>query len=184
MAESEEKYRRIEKKNQILETANDGIEKNFRSLQESESLTQKLNGDIQRISGGIEDIRREIEILANENEKAHDTVERLSNLDQTILDIDSRIQNVQKARVWIADLETRLDEKYREVKQQLKLTDDIIRKQDGKMDIDKEGSLPLGTRDDVIRLKKQGWKVDEIVKNMKISRAAVELILETASHEK
>jgi chromosome segregation ATPase len=184
MTESEEKYQRIEKKNQILEAANDGIAKNFRSLQESENLTQKLNGDIQRISSGIEDIRHEIEILANENEKAHDTVERLSNLDKTILDIDARIQNVQKARVWLADLETRLDEKYREVRQQLKLTDNIIKKQDGKIDIDKEGSLPLGTRDDVIRLKKQGWTIDEIVKNMKISRAAVELILETASHEK
>ncbi|MDR1147330.1 MAG: hypothetical protein LBK66_01720 [Spirochaetaceae bacterium] len=184
MAESEEKYLRIEKKNQILEAANDGIEKNFRSLQESENLTQKLSGDIQRISSGIEDIRHEIEFLAAENEKAHDTVEQLSNLDQTILDIDARIQNVQKARVWLADLETRLDEKYREVRQQLKLTDNIIKKQDGKLDIDKESSLPLGTRDDVIRLKKQGWTVDEIVKNMKISRAAVELILETASHEK
>jgi chromosome segregation ATPase len=184
MAESEEKYLRIEKKNQILEAANDGIEKNFKSLQESENLTQKLNGDIQRISSSIEDIRHGIEFLSTENEKAHDTVEQLSNLDQTILDIDARIQNVQKARVWLADLETRLDEKYREVRQQLKLTDNIIKKQDGKLDIDKESSLSLGTRDDVIRLKKQGWTVDEIVKNMKISRAAVELILETTSHEK
>ncbi|MDR2659300.1 MAG: hypothetical protein LBC27_04845 [Spirochaetaceae bacterium] len=184
MSETEDKYQRIEKKNQVLETTSDGIEKNFKSLQEAENLTQKLNGDIQRINGGVEDIRRSVEILANENEKAHDTVERLSNLDQTILDIDSRIQNVQKARVWLADLETRLDEKYREVRQQFKLTDTIIKKQEDRLNIDKEGSLPLGTRDDVIRLKKQGWTVDEIAKNMKISRAAVELILETASHEK
>jgi chromosome segregation ATPase len=184
MSETEEKYQRIEKKNQILEAANDGIEKNFKSLQESEELTKKLNGDIQRINAGIENIRLEIDALTNENEKAHDTVEKLSNLDQTINEIDTRIQNMQKARVWMADLETRLDEKYREVRQQFKLTDDIIKKQDDRIHIDKESSLPPGTRDDVIRLKKQGWTVDEIVKNMKISRAAVELILETARREK
>ncbi|MDR1363152.1 MAG: hypothetical protein LBJ35_03770 [Spirochaetaceae bacterium] len=184
MSETEDKYQRIEKKNQILEAANDGIEKNFKLLQESENLTQKLNGDIQRVTGNIEDIRQAVETLSNENEKAQDTVERLSNLDQTISEIDTRIQNIQKARVWLADLETRLDEKYREARQQFKLTDTIIKKQDDRLNMDKEGSLPLGTRDDVIRLKKQGWTVDEIAKNMKISRAAVELILETASREK
>jgi DNA repair exonuclease SbcCD ATPase subunit len=183
MAETEERYQRIEKKKQALDETTDGIEKNFKSLQESEAAAQKLNGDIERISIGIEDMRSAIETLANENDKARETVEKLSTLDQTITHIDERMQNLQKARAWLADLETRLDEKYREVKQQLKLTDSIIKNQDDRIQIEKEGSLPAGIREDVIRLKKRGWSVDDIVKSLKISRAAVELILETATRE-
>jgi DNA repair exonuclease SbcCD ATPase subunit len=183
MAETEERYQRIEKKKQTLDEATDGIEKNFKSLQESEVAAQKLSGDIERISIGLEDIRSAIETLANENDRARETIEKLSTLDQTITDIDVRMQNLQKARAWLADLETRLDEKYREVKQQLKLTDSIIKNQDDRIQIEKEGSLPVGIREDVIRLKKRGWSVDDIVKSLKISRAAVELILETASRE-
>ncbi|MDR2795120.1 MAG: hypothetical protein LBB47_00235 [Spirochaetaceae bacterium] len=176
MTAAEEKYQRIEKKNQILEATNDGIEKNLKSLQESETVTQKLNGDIQRITVSLEDIRSSIGTLANENTKAQDTVEKLSELDQTISDIDARMQNLQKARVWLAELETRLDEKYREVKQQIKLTEKIINTNR----TDNE-SLSPEIRDDVIRLKKQGWTVDNIVGTLRLSRAAVELILETAT---
>jgi transcriptional regulator len=128
------------------------------------------------MTSSLENIRSSIETLANENEKARDTIEKLSTLDQTINDIDVRMQNLHKARVWLAELETRLDEKYREVKQQIKLAEKII----GKGKIDNE-TLSLESRDDVIRLKKQGWTVDDIVKSLKISRAAVELILETAT---
>ncbi|MDR0383146.1 MAG: hypothetical protein LBH50_04085 [Spirochaetaceae bacterium] len=181
--ETDEKYQRVEKKKQALEVATDGIEKNFKSLQESETVAQKLNGDIQRITIGLEDIRSAIETLANENDKAQDTVEKLSTLDQTISDIERRMQNLQKARAWLADLETRMDEKYREVKHQLKLTDSIIKHQDDRIQIEKEGSLPIGIRDDVFSLKKRGWSVDDIAKSLKISRAAVELILETVSKE-
>jgi chromosome segregation ATPase len=183
MAETEEKYQRIEKKKQALDATTDGIEKNFKSLQESEAAAQKLNGDIERVSIGLEDIRSAIETLANENDKARETIEKLSTLDRTITDIDERMQNLQKARAWLADLETRLDEKYREVQHQLKLTDSIIKNQDDRIQIEKEGSLPVGIREDVIRLKKRGWSANDIVKSLKISRAAVELILETASRE-
>jgi chromosome segregation ATPase len=176
MAATEEKYQRIEKKNQILEATNDGIGKNFKSLQESEAAAQKLNGEIQRITASLEDIRSSIETLSNENEKAQDTMEKLSTLDQTISDIDGRMQNLQKARVWLADLETRLDEKYRELKHLLKLTEEII----GRGKIDNE-TLSPEIRDNVIRLKKQGWTIDDIAKSLRISRAAIELILETAT---
>ncbi|MDR2343680.1 MAG: hypothetical protein LBD86_04025 [Spirochaetaceae bacterium] len=176
MIAAEEKYQRIERKNQILEVTNDGIEKNMKSLQESEAAAQKINGDIQRMTGSLEYIRSSIETLANENTKARDTMEKLSMLDQTIGDIDIRMQNLQKARVWLAELETRLDDKYREVKQQIKLTEKII----NTTKVDNE-SLSPEIRDDVIRLKKQGWTIDDIVKSLRLSRAAVELILETAT---
>ncbi|MDR0684236.1 MAG: hypothetical protein LBF83_03820, partial [Spirochaetaceae bacterium] len=176
MTAAEEKYQRIEKKNQILDAATDGIGKNFKSLQESEAVAQKLNGEIQRITASLEGIRSSIETLADENEKAQDTMEKLSALDQTISEIDDRMRNLQKARVWLAELETRLDEKYREVKQQIKLTEKIM----DRSKTDNE-SLSPEIRDNVIRLKKQGWAIDDIVKSLKISRAAVELILETAT---
>jgi chromosome segregation ATPase len=182
IGEAEEKYQRIEKKNLILETTSDGIDKNFGLLQDSEAAVQKLGGDIQRITVGLDDIRTAITKLAEENEKAHDTIEKLSTLDKTMNDLDVRIGDMQKARAWLADLETRLNEKYREAQQLVKLSGDIIKGE--KISADMENSLSSEIRDNVIRLKKLGWSVDDIVKALKVSRSAVELILEMAPREK
>jgi transcriptional regulator len=43
-----------------------------------------------------------------------------------------------------------------------------------------EGAPPMQKKENVISLARQGWKVDEIAKTMKISRGEVELILEMA----
>jgi hypothetical protein len=80
--------------------------------------------------------------------------------------------------VWVADLETRMDEKSREMQRQSKLTDDIAKKQSGVV-TENEEVYPPKIREDVITLKRKGWNISEIEKSLSISRAAVELILET-----
>jgi DNA repair exonuclease SbcCD ATPase subunit len=178
MTEAEEKYQRIEKKNKILEETNDGIDNNLKALQESEAAVQKIIGDTRHLEADIKDMRTLIETLAGENIKAKDTFQKLETLDKDIAYIDSRIQSIQKARVWVADLETRIDEKSREMQRQSKLTDDTAKKQSGGV-ADTEDAYSPRIRDNVITLKRKGWGIDEIGNSLNISRAAVELILET-----
>jgi DNA repair exonuclease SbcCD ATPase subunit len=184
MKETEARYQRLEKKNEVLDATSDGIDRNFKSLQESERSAQQFIGDVQRVTAGLDDIRAQIENLAKENEKAQDTMEKIATLDTLLGEIERRMKEMQKARGWLADIETRMDEKNREIHQQAKLADKILNKHDDKIKTESEGSIPPGTREDVLRLKKMGWKVEEIAKSVKISIGAVELILETASRER
>jgi chromosome segregation ATPase len=178
MADAEEKYQRIEKKNQTLEATNDGIDRNFKTLQETEALARRLTDDLGRFSGDLESIRVSIETLSRDNEKAREASEKISTLDLSLNEIEKRIGDMQVAREWLARTETRLDELNHQAQEQLKLMGSLLKEEQTKGRPKEKGAPPPATRENVIRLHRQGWSVDEIARSLKLSKGEVELILE------
>ncbi|MDR1107856.1 MAG: hypothetical protein LBL19_02355 [Spirochaetaceae bacterium] len=177
MTDAEEKYQRIEKKNKTLEATNDGIDRNFKTLQETETLVSRLNEDLDRCSGELESLKLSIDTLNRDNEKARETSEKLSTLDLSLTDVEKRIEGMQVAREWLARTETRLDELNRQTQDQLKLMGTLLKEERGKTPKEK-GAPPPAIRENVIRLHRQGWSIDEIARSLKLSKGEVELILE------
>ncbi|MFP3090383.1 hypothetical protein LQZ21_08660 [Treponema sp. TIM-1] len=178
MADAEEKYQRIEKKNQTLEATNTGIDRNFKILQETEVTVRRLNEDLGGFSEELESVRISIEKLNQDNESAREASEKLSTLDLTITDIERRIEAMQVAREWLARTETRLDELNRQVQDQLKLMGSLLKEERGKGAPKEKGAPPRAVRENVIKLHRQGWSVDEIARSLKLAKGEVELILE------
>jgi chromosome segregation ATPase len=179
---TEEKYQRIEKKNQTLDETNDGIDRNFKALQESENSLLRFNDDLRRLTGETEALHASIEDLARENEKARETAEKLDSLDSSLAAIEKRIDEMQKARTWLAKTESRLEELNRDAQAQVELIGALLKKSSkGEGRESEKGALPVGDRENVVKLARQGWTVDQIAKAMKISRGEVELILEIGS---
>jgi DNA-binding NarL/FixJ family response regulator len=109
-------------------------------------------------------------------------MKQVSQLDDTLADIEARMQELQTAREWLARTETRLEEVGREAQEQVKLLGTLLR-EDGKSGGKGragDGAPSVSARETVIKLARQGWKVDEIARQMKVSRGEVELILELA----
>jgi DNA repair exonuclease SbcCD ATPase subunit len=177
MADAEEKYQRIERKNQTLETTNDGIDRNFKALQESETAVKQVNDTLRLFSDEQENIRSSLEELAEKSEKAQAAAEQLSFLDENLSAIEERIGAMQTAREWLARTETRMEELNKEVQDQVRLMGTILKEEGGK-EPRSRGAPPIGTRESVLKLHTQGWKVEEIARNLKLSRGEVELILE------
>ncbi|MDR0630061.1 MAG: hypothetical protein LBG24_10580 [Treponema sp.] len=182
LGDAEEKYQRLEKKNQTLDITNDGIDRNFKSLQESERLTQSITQDLQHLSDEIEALRAALEALNLENKQARETADKLSLLDQSLSSIEERIENMQKARQWLADIETRLEKLNKEAQEQVKLMGGLM-KDGGKLTPQDKGAPPLGVRDNIIRLARLGWTVNEIARAVKCGKGEVELILEIMPKE-
>ncbi|MDR0878445.1 MAG: hypothetical protein LBN21_10360 [Treponema sp.] len=184
IGETEEKYQRIERKNQVLEETNDSIAHNFKALQESEKIAGKLSDDVSRISGETESLRISIESLADESEKARETAEKLSTLDESLSYIEKRIREMQVAREWLAGAESRMVELDKQIQDQLRLTGSVLKREGGKTPPRATGkddhALPPGDRENIIKLRRQGWTVDELAKTFNISKGEVELILEVA----
>jgi DNA repair exonuclease SbcCD ATPase subunit len=178
MADAEEKYQRIEKKNQTLEATNTGIDRNFKILQETEATVRRLSGDLDSFSQDLESVRGSIEKLNQENERAQEASEKLSALDLTVTDIEQRIEAMQVAREWLARTETRLDELNRQIQDQLKLMGSLLKEERGKGAPKEKGAPPRAVRENVIKLHRQGWSVDEIARSLKLAKGEVELILE------
>jgi hypothetical protein len=182
LEDAEEKYQRLEKKNQTLDITNDGIDRNFKSLQESERLTQSITSDLRHLSDETGSFRAALETLKLENQQARETADKLSLLDQSLSSIEERIEDMQKARKWLADIETRLEKLNKEAQEQVKLMGGLM-KDTGKLAPQDKGAPPLGVRDNIIRLARLGWTVDEIARAVKCGKGEVELILEIMPKE-
>ncbi|MDR2184307.1 MAG: hypothetical protein LBO80_01365 [Treponema sp.] len=181
LADTEEKYQRIEKKNQILEEINNGIDRNFKSLQEAEEEVRKFNDELLRLSLEQRTIEDSLKDLAAKNELARETSEKLSTLDTDLAAIEKRIDNMQVAREWLANIETRLSEIYKQSREQVKLMGSLL-KEEGPSRSGR-GAPPLGTRENVVKLRRQGWTVDEIARVTKLGKGEVELILEISPRD-
>jgi hypothetical protein len=180
--ETEEKYQRVERKNKALQETNDGIDRNFKSLQEGEQTIKKLESTMDSLKTDMESIEHSVETLSAKNEMAREAAEKLSTLDESVQWLEKRITEMNVAREGLARLATELQNLDKDAQTQLKLTRSMLGEmgkstgRSGKPP--DEGAPPPRDRENIIRLKRQGWSVEEIARSMKISKGEVELILE------
>ncbi|MDR2376297.1 MAG: hypothetical protein LBD96_07660 [Treponema sp.] len=179
LREVEEKYQRVERKNEALEETSNSISRNFKALQDSETALGRLKQGQDDLIIQFDQLRDSIETLSGESEKARLVAEKLSVLDESLESIETRIKDMQKAREWLAALETRMEEMYRQAQDHVKLAGDIINNDQGPSHDDRSLLAPA-MRENVLKLVRRGWTVKQISNSLKISEGAVELIMEFA----
>jgi hypothetical protein len=186
LSDVEEKYQRIERKNETLDITNAGIDRNFKSLQESERMSSFINDDLRHLTGELEILQSSVESLIRDNTEAKETAEKLSLLDQSLSTIEERLENMQKVRQWLAQSETRLKSLKDEIDKQSSL---LARGGSGvsagggsipkaSSSSDKSVMLNGSQQETILKLKRQGWTVEEIANTLGISIGEVELTLE------
>jgi len=182
--ETEEKYQRVERKSKTLQETNDGIDRNFKALQEDEESIKKIEDTLVVLKSSLDAVENSVETLSAENEKARDAAEKLSTLDETVKWLEKRIAEMNVARESLARLATELQNLDKDAQDQLNLTRSLLNREEGKNQglaagrSTNEGAPPPRDRENIIRLKRQGWSIDEIARSMKIAKGEVELILE------
>jgi chromosome segregation ATPase len=176
----EGRFQRLEKKRSILDLTTEGVDKNFQSLQEVESRLSEISSELNALPGKVEELSGRMAQLAANKRDADAAVKQLALLDQTMEEIEERMENLNSAREWLARTETRLSEVQSEAEEQVKLLGAIM-KQQSKGSGDQDGAPPVTTRDTVLKLARQSWNVDEIARATSLSRGEVELILELAT---
>ena len=183
MKDTEDRFQRLEKKNETLQETNDSIERNFKTLQESEALIGSLEGTMSLLRGDVETVRTSVEALSAENEKTHEAAEKLATLDESLKWLEDRIDEMNKARDMVTRLASELHELDDNARAQLKITRSLLKQSSPKVGgpaSSDEGAAPPRDRDNIRRLRQQGWSIDEIARTVGISKGQVELILELA----
>jgi DNA repair exonuclease SbcCD ATPase subunit len=186
--ETEEKYQRVERKGKTLQETNDGIDRNFKALQENEQTVKRLDDALSLFKTDMNSIRDSIEALSAENEKARDTAEKLSSLDENIQWLEKRIAEMNTARESLARLATELQNLEKKAKDQVKLVQSVITQGEGqaggrKKNKTDDGAPTQSVRENIKKLKGQGWTIEEIASAYKMSKGAVELTLELPSKD-
>ncbi len=174
----EAKFQRLEKKRSILDVTAEGVDKNFNFLEDLERKLETVKGQLDTLPGEVEELFDRLEQLTLQRKDVDGAIRQLNELDTTLADVEKRMEDLQTAREWLARTETRLEEISRSAEEQVKLLGTIM-KDDAKGSKER-GAPSLSARDTVIKLARQGWKVQEIAQATKLSRGEVELILEIA----
>ncbi|MCL2007660.1 MAG: hypothetical protein FWG77_06190 [Treponema sp.] len=181
MEDAENRYLQMERKSQILDNTNEGIDNNFKVLQDSEKLSAKISMNLERYAEDIDTIKTSIEALSKESDRAREAVERIDILDNALDEVEARIKSVDRARRWIAEAESRLEDLNRQAQTQARAIDSMIsgstRNPGQRVELG-EGAPSMQKKETVLTLLRQGWTKEEIAKNMKISLGEVELISE------
>jgi chromosome segregation ATPase len=181
--ETDEKYQRVERKGKAIQETNDGIDKNFKALQVDEQLIKKLEETMGTLKIDMDIIERSVDTLSEKNEQAREAAEKLFTLDESVQWLEKRIAEMNVAREGLARLATELSNLDKDAQTQLKLTRSLLDREGGKSAAraggkPDEGAPPPRDRENIIRLKRAGWTIEEIARSMKISKGEVELILE------
>lgn len=178
------RYDRLEKKSPVLEQTMVGVDRSFENLQQIEKRIAACNLEAQKLPEQVSDIKKTVEKLLDGNTRVNEAVEKLASLDVVLKDTENRMVEMSKAREWLARTETRMGELARQAQDQVKIMGDLLKEEPsarsgGKRDVSKDDGAPsFEKRETVVKLKKQGWTIDEIAKRMHISQGEVELIME------
>jgi chromosome segregation ATPase len=173
------RFERLEKKKNILDVTTDGVDRNFQLLEGLENKVSSLYKEVESLPNKLGTIDKEISKIAGDKVKADSAIVKLETIDGLLVDLEGRIDGLQKAREWLARTETRLEEVGKQAQEQVKLLGSIMQddvKSKGKPG--QKGAPNMGARETVTKLAHQGWSVEEIARVTKLSRGEVELILE------
>jgi chromosome segregation ATPase len=177
IADADEKFLRLEKKNQVLDETRSSIDRNFSVLEETETILARCGQDITRSQNELDLLKPDIEALAAANKTAQEAQERLTRLDSDLANIEERMEKMQIAREWLAQTETRFTDINRQTREQFKLMEALL-KDEGRSSKNERNTPTIAMRENVIKLARQGWERDKIAAGLKLSRGEVDLILE------
>jgi chromosome segregation ATPase len=154
-----------------VDTAKDDI----KVMDEKVSLIEDKVSTMNKVSKKIEeDVRAaqgKIEGLFHDQDRIGSAVDKIADIENLLIHIDEEGKKVQKMREWVAKLETQL-ERIKDSQEGTLGTNSSARKASAEKGSDED------TTKNILRLKEQGWSVDDISKSLKMSRAYVELIIE------
>jgi len=170
------RYDKLSEKSKILDTTADGVDKNHERLTRIESLLKELFEKVVPLRDELDAIEERHARLGEDSTKIDFVVGRVSAIDSTIAELDNKMEELGRAREWLAKTETRLEELSRDTQQRIKLFGTLSKRVAG--DKKSSSSPDMSTREMVVRLAREGWNSEEIATNLRLSRGEVELILE------
>ncbi|MBI9098866.1 MAG: hypothetical protein JEY91_10345 [Spirochaetaceae bacterium] len=177
----DKRFIRLEKKNSLIDTTTEGVDKNFQILGTIEKAITTVKQELAPIFQNLKEAKEQNAVFQTEHEKIKNVVEKLSTLDKTIEELDSRIEAMNKAREWVASTESRIDSIGKKAREQVQLFGKLMEKEGRTGDRIRTkgpGSPDMEVREMVLRLAHEGWKSEEIARTTKLSQGEVELILE------
>jgi chromosome segregation ATPase len=171
-------YDRLEKKNEVIDRVAADVDKSFENLRTLEDRLQNCARQADSLPVQLSDIQKNVDMLMSNSNRINDAVAKMESLQNILTETDNRIDAIKSERDGIGRSETRLSKLSKDIDDKFNLLAQITKK-----DIEKNPGKPAQgispqDREDIKRLKRQGWTVAAIAKAMKRTETEIELMLE------
>lgn len=178
----DKRFARLEKKGPVIDTTTEGVDRNFQLMETIEKAVNTVRSDLKPLFDSLNEAKQQHSVLRDEQDKVKTVIDKLSGLDETIAELDKRIEAMNKAREWVAGTEARIDSIGKKAREQVQLFGKLMEKEGRAAERPRRapaaGSPDMEVREMVLRLAHEGWKSEEIARTTKLSQGEVELILE------
>lgn len=185
-----ERYDRLDKKSEMIDMVSDEVDKTFQNLKDVEEKVKTVSDSASVLPEQLSDIQQQVSFLIENKDSITDALDKVSDLKNILTDAEKRAEQLQISRQGIARSETRLENISRSIDEKIR---DLAKyngiEGDMEVPLSQPSSYPYPNdfspqdKARIIQLKRRGWSLEEIARNMKRSISEIEIVLELGLEE-
>ena len=166
-----EYFKKIEGLKNISEDLRDrygNIKKQYDDLEFKRSIYEK----------SFKEFEKEANLITKSEKKVAEVIDKFKQMDSLVEDLEARTEVINKYREWLVKAETQIVNLNQDTDKKIKILETLLNNSSKssviKNKLDDEGVK----KETVLKLRKQGWTIDEISKTLNLSAGEVEFILD------
>jgi len=141
-------------------------------LNDADQKISLLNKLSRKLEEDLKEYQNKIMQVLGDQDKIFAATDKIENLENMLIQVEEEEKRLQKMRSWVAELQNQLERIRASQEDGLRSSRGASSASSAKQQADQD------TVKAVLRLRKEGWGVDEIASTLKLSSSYVELILE------
>lgn len=159
----------------------DDVMKNAETLMNKYSLLDKKYDDLlfkeETFEKSFKSFEKEANIITQSEYQIREVVDKFNQMDHLIEDLETRIKEINNMREFLVKNQTRVDNLNQEAEKNIKLMQSLMKNNNEKPENNKIFEKE-NKKEAVMKLRNQGWAIDQIAKSLDLSISEVEFILE------
>ena len=173
-----EQYERLEKKDEVVNRIKNDVDSQFEKLKELEQRLLNCNKQAVSLPQEIKEVQTNVDRILQNGPKITDAIARLENLDSIIAETSNKIDTLNSVQTGIKKTELDLQTMSRDIDSKFKVLNQITKQDLASKPTAKSQQLTPQMNENVRQLKRAGWTISEIAKQLNLSEIEVDLILQ------
>jgi predicted nucleic acid-binding Zn-ribbon protein len=173
-----EQYERLEKKDEVVNRIKTDVDSQFEKLKDLEQRLTNCNRQAVSLPQEIKEVQNNVDKILQNGPKITDAIGRLESLDSIIADTEKRIDALNSVQTGIKKTELDLQGLSRDVDNKFKVLNQMTKQDLAKNPNKKSAGINPRTSEAIRQLKRQGWTIAEIAKQLELTENEVDLVLQ------
>jgi uncharacterized phage infection (PIP) family protein YhgE len=132
----------------------------------------------------FKNFEKEANLITKSEQKVSEVIDKFKQMDSLIEDLELRTNVINKYREWLVKAETQIVNLNQDTDKKIKMLESLLAESSETVVGKNKNHDDSSKKDTVLKLKKQGWTIDEISKSLNLSMGEVEFILDLEQSKK